>query len=149
MVSSQHRSVISVFHSREAVDSALQKLQAAGFDPDKISVTSNRSEGGTPSDRTDTANPALDSTDTTASATIDGDYAVVLEGTTEEVDRAESVLNNREIHQVSAHKLTDGAHEHSDESPITANERQVSSGEDSFGSVLDLWKNYHTARSNS
>jgi len=132
MVSGQHRSVISVFHSREAVDSALQKLQAAGFDPDKISVTSNRSEGGIPSARADTTNPVPYSTGTATSATVDGDYAVVLDGTAEEADRAESVLNNREIHQVSAHKLTDGAHERSDEPPITANERQVSSGEDSF-----------------
>ncbi len=132
MVSSQHRSVISVFHSREAVDSALQKLQAAGFDPDKISVTTNRSEGSPPSGRTDTANPAPDSTGTATSTTVDGDYVVVLEGTAEEVDRAESELNNREIHQVSAHKVSDAAHGHSDEQSIIANERQVSSGEDSL-----------------
>lgn len=131
MVSSQHRSVISVFHSREAVDSALQKLQVAGFDPDKIFVTS-RSEGSTRSGGADTADSAPDSTGTATSTTVDGDYVVVLEGTAEEVDRAESVLANREIHQVSAHKVSDAARGHSDESLITANERQVSSGEDSL-----------------
>jgi len=105
-------------------------LQAAGFGPDKISVT-NRSESGIPSDRADTANLTPYSTGTATSATVDGDYVVVLDGTAEEIDRAESVLDNREIHQVSAHKVVDAAHGPSDEPLITANERRVSSGEDS------------------